>query len=64
MKAAHKEREELFARVEQVERLGAQVLAELKNTQDAIVSSAWLFSGLAVATGVVTALLTRRWPKK
>lgn len=61
---AHKEREELHARVAEVERLGAQVLAELKKTQSAIVSSTWLCSGLAVATVVVAALLSRRWPKK
>jgi type IV secretory pathway component VirB8 len=64
LQEARKEREDLFLRVEQVEKLGAQVVAELKRTQDAIVSSAWLFSGLAVATVVVAFVLNRRWPRK
>jgi glutathione S-transferase len=61
---AHKEREELFLRVDEVEKLGNQVLAELKQTQSALATSAWLFSGLTVATIVVAALLSRRWPRK
>lgn len=60
LQEAQKERDELVSRVEQVEKLGSQVVVELQKTQEMISSSAWLFSGLAVLTMVVAVVLNRR----
>ncbi len=63
LREGQREREQLAARLVELERLGERVQAELRQTQAALSSAAWLFAGAAVLlpTLVLAAsLLSRR----